>query len=396
MSCVPTALILHKPVSHMNGLLRSQTILSRNIVQGSSSRFTRINRAISRAFQNAAPTPRSPPLVFAFDIDGVLIRGSRVLPAAKRALAMLEGDNPMRVKIPYILITNGGGSSEEDRCLRLTKQLGFDIKPTQFIQAHTILKSIVEEYAETPVLVLGGKYDMVRRVAKGYGFQKAYTTLDVHAWNPSVWPFHELSDAERATTQHVDFATTPISAIFVFHDPRNWSLDVQVICDVIQSGGVIGGPYIPVSEQLKERKIDLVFCNPDLVWRGEFERPRLGQGAFREAFQAVYKALTGTTYPYVQHGKPTESTYKFAQKVLSDRLQELLGHRPQNIPQVYMVGDNPESDIAGANAAKWSSILVRTGVYDPSFGPSPHTPTYEAEDVEEAVKWAINREMSKS
>jgi len=29
----------------------------------------------------------------------------------------------------------------------------------------------------------------------------------------------------------------------------------------------------------------------------------------------------------------------------------------------YMIGDNPESDIAGANGVGWTSILVRTGVY---------------------------------
>lgn len=32
-----------------------------------------------------------------------------------------------------------------------------------------------------------------------------------------------------------------------------------------------------------------MFCNPDLIWRSDFDRPRLGQGAFKEAFQAVYK-----------------------------------------------------------------------------------------------------------
>jgi ribonucleotide monophosphatase NagD (HAD superfamily) len=28
-----------------------------------------------------------------------------------------------------------------------------------------------------------------------------------------------------------------------------------------------------------------------------------------------------------------------------------------------MIGDNPKSDIRGANSAGWSSILVRTGVF---------------------------------
>ena len=50
-------------------------------------------------------------------------------------------------------------------------------------------------------------------------------------------------------------------------------------------------------------------------------------------------------------------------------------------------------DIAGANGAGWPSILVKTGVYEEARGPPTHTPTYIAEDVEEAVRWAIEREM---
>lgn len=54
-----------------------------------------------------------------------------------------------------------------------------------------------------------------------------------------------------------------------------------------------------------------------------------------------------------------------------------------------------EIDIAGANAANWSSVLVRTGVYDPEQSPPTHEPTYISEDVGEAVDWAINREMER-
>jgi FMN phosphatase YigB (HAD superfamily) len=57
--------------------------------------------------------------------------------------------------------------------------------------------------------------------------------------------------------------------------------------------------------------------------------------------------------------------------------------------------DNPESDIAGANAAGWDSVLVKTGVYDPFQGTPTHLPTHVAEDVEEAVKWAIKRELKR-
>ncbi|GJE96802.1 HAD-superfamily hydrolase [Phanerochaete sordida] len=337
---------------------------------------------------DTAAQQSSSPLAFAFDIDGVLIRGDRAIPSAKRALTILEGDNPLKTKIPYILLTNGGGIEETERCRRLSKELDFEIKPTQYIQAHTILKTVVEKYANKPVLVLGGRNDDVRKVAEGYGFRRAYTTLDVKAWNPSVWPFYDMTPDERASAQPVDFSKTPIHAALVFHDPRNWALDVQVLCDIILSGGIVGGPYhepaVPV---------ELVFCNPDLIWRSDFDRPRLGQGAFREAFQAVYRALKGKPYPYTQYGKPTAATYKFAEQVLRDRLAEIQGGPVHEMPQVYMIGDNPESDIAGANGAGWNSVLVQTGVYDPANGPPPHQPTHIASDVEEAVRYAIDREL---
>ncbi|KAJ7782825.1 hypothetical protein B0H16DRAFT_1658306 [Mycena metata] len=316
----------------------------------------------SRSFQRDAP-----PLAFAFDIDGVLIRGEDVLPAAKRALSILEGDNPFRI--------------EKERCTKLSAKLGFEIHPHQYIQAHTILKTLSHKYTDAPVLVLGGKLDQVRQVAAGYGFKKAYTTLDVLAWNPSVWPFHRLTTDEAASTKDVDFSQTPISAVFVFHDPRNWALDVQVLCDVIQSAGVIGGPYVPLQQQTKP-------C----------------QGGFKAAFQGVFKSLTGSEYPFVsslscrlhlmseedtvQFGKPTRATYDFATQVLSDRVKELTGSVGP-LPPVFVLLKpypfvcNVASDIAGANAANWQSVLVKTG--------RATSQRITAEDVEEAVRWAIAR-----
>lgn len=61
------------------------------------------------------------------------------------------------------------------------------------------------------------------------------------------------------------------------------------MCDLIRSGGVVGGPYLPDHTR---KAVDLVFCNPDLIWKSDFDRPRLGQGAFKAAFQAVFK-VTG-------------------------------------------------------------------------------------------------------
>jgi HAD-hyrolase-like len=50
-------------------------------------------------------------------------------------------------------------------------------------------------------------------------------------------------------------------------------------------------------------------------------------------------------------------------------------------------------DIAGANGANWSSVLVKTGVYDPSQGHPSYPPNHCADDVEEAVKWALEQHL---
>jgi ribonucleotide monophosphatase NagD (HAD superfamily) len=61
-----------------------------------------------------------------------------------------------------------------------------------------------------------------------------------------------------------------------------------------------------------------------------------------------------------------------------------------------MVGDNPASDITGANRYKssrgteWVSVLVRTGVY--RDGDYDGGAKKIADNVEEAVRWAVERE----
>jgi len=266
------------------------------------------------------------------------------------------------------------------------------------MQAHTVLKSIVHEFADKPVLVLGGRPGAVPSVAAEYGFRNVFTTLDVLRWNPSVWPFHELDETEKVFLQSrpVFDPSTRFAAIIVFHDPRNWALDVQITCDILRCNG-----YVLPSPGLRngdDEDVKLIFCNPDLLWGSDYPTSRIGQGGFRVAFQGVYKALTGSEYPYVQYGKPTKATYRFAEQLLRDRLRELQGSNRDDaqLPNVYMIGDNPESDIAGANAAGWYSVLVETGVYDRAQGTPAHKPTHLVKDVEQAVRWAIHRELSSS
>ncbi|GKT90449.1 HAD-superfamily subfamily IIA hydrolase [Colletotrichum tofieldiae] len=81
--------------------------------------------------------PVADSFAFAFDIDGVLIRGGRAIPEAVEAMKVLNGDNEYGIQIPYIFLTNGGGKTEEERCGDLSKQMEIDISPAQFICGHT-------------------------------------------------------------------------------------------------------------------------------------------------------------------------------------------------------------------------------------------------------------------
>ncbi|KAH7096965.1 HAD hydrolase [Auriculariales sp. MPI-PUGE-AT-0066] len=315
--------------------------------------------------------------------DGVLVRGHEVIPGARRTLEFLSGDNPFAAHFPFILLTNGGGDLEATKCKKLSDLLEFPIDESRLIQSHTVLKPLANRYWDKNVLVLGGKRDTGRRIAESYGFRNVFIPMDFFAWNPSIWPLGAefVNDDDLALTKKCNFDHTPIAAIFVLHDPRpSWFLEIQVLTDVLRNQYCSDQPAP-----------ELVFTNPDLVWRGHFHRVRLGQGAFRDAFQAVYRSLEGGEYPYKQYGKPTKETYDYAKSMLAGLVKSSHG-QPEDT-QYYMIGDNPESDIAGANGAGWNSILVDTGVYDRAKGPPTHAPTYFAPDVQAAIRLAFDQEV---
>ena len=58
-----------------------------------------------------------------------------------------------------------------------------------------------------------------------------------------------------------------------------------------------------------------------------------------------------------------------------------------------MIGDNPASDIAGANAAgpRWQSALVRTGVFRGETNDAKHPADIVVDNVHDAVLAALHR-----
>lgn len=65
-----------------------------------------------------------------------------------------------------------------------------------------------------------------------------------------------------------------------------------------------------------------------------------------------------------------------------------------NIKRIYAIGDNPKSDIRGANNAgdHWISILVQTGCHTGSENDALDPADYLCKDVSEAFKWILEKE----
>lgn len=297
-------------------------------------------------------------MAFAFDIDGVLVHGDRLIPEGKRALEILNGDNELGIKIPHIFLTNGSGKTESTRCAQLSKILGNPVATEQFIQSHTPMSALAEYY--DTVLVVGGENYQCREVAKLYGFKDIVVPNDIVASIPTISPLKEFFTAEqRATSTPRDFSKVKIDAILVFSDSRDYATDLQIIMDLLQSeDGVLGTrAKDPVSQ-----RIPIYFSQGDLLCPTEHPTPRMSQGTFRIALEAIYKSITGVELERVVYGKPELATYKYADEIMASWMETI--HGEEKLPEnIYMIGDNPASDIIGGNNYGWNTCLVRTGVF---------------------------------
>ena len=297
---------------------------------------------------------------------------------------------------PYIFVTNGGGKTEQERCLQLSKQLEIEVSPGQFICGHTPMREMAEQY--NTVLVVGGEGEKCRLVAEGYGFKDVVTPGDIIKDNKDTTPFRKLTEEEHKNSRARNFNQVEIEAIFVFADSRDWAGDQQIILDLLMSkNGRLG-----TRSKTFDEGPPIFFSHNDVVWSTSHDLTRIGMGALRASLEAMFKAVTGKELTTTAFGKPQIGTFQFATRLLQQWRKET--HGINSPPEtVYFVGDTPESDIRGTNEFDesphsqntWYSILVQTGVYQEGTKPR-FTPKATVNTVLDAVKHGMKREFAKS
>lgn len=339
---------------------------------------------------------------FVFDIDGVLLRGAKPIPKARDTLEMLNS-----AKIPFLLLTNGGGVSERARVEFLSDKLNVEISPFQIVQSHTPMRAWAQSGKYKRVLVVGGNNDNARHAALEYGFSDVIMPIDIVRQNIAISPHHRFTSEEFSKYAREVDLSTPIESILVFNDSRDMNTDIQVVSDLlISQNGVVGTKRDSTGDT--NPAIPIAFSNDDYLWANDYNLPRFGQGAFRMILERIYKESNQLApdqeLRLTIFGKPFAVQYNYAHSVLVEWNKILNGHKPhgfmpklnegpKNSPfsKIYMVGDNPLSDIWGANTAGWESILVRTGVFqDSDWLKTKHRPSVGVfDDVFDGVSTVV-------
>ncbi|TYH73494.1 hypothetical protein ES332_D05G333300v1 [Gossypium tomentosum] len=335
----------------------------------------------------------------AFDIDGVILRGRVPVGGSPQALRRLYLDSGELI-VPYLFLTNGGGIPETKRAKELSELLGVNIMASQVVQGHSPFRNLLKKF-ENELIIATGKGDPAL-VMSEYGFKKVLSLEEFASYFESMdpvsqykrWTTMPQSDRKEPAVPRYNVLSERIKAAFVVSDPVDWGRDIQVLCDVLRSGGLPGGA--------NNNQPPLYFAADDLEYQAAFPSKRLGIGAFRIALESVFNRINPKRLECVTYGKPNPFVFKNAEVILSQlQSSSRQDHSKNNrVPgshpfeMLYMIGDNPSVDVKGAQQAghPWFSILTRTGVFQGKDNHAEFPADLVVDSVEEAVDYILKRE----
>ena len=153
--------------------------------------------------------------------------------------------------------------------------------------------------------------------------------------------------------------------------------------DILRSNGTPGR-----ENETQEQCVPVFTGTPDFHFGSVHSVPRLTNGAFLLCLQTIFKhATNGRALHIESFGKPFAPVYKAA----TARLVSMMGGISPST--IYMIGDNPHSDIKGALLAgdPWHAVLVRTGCFQGGDNDEEYPAHHVADHIHDAVKYALNR-----
>lgn len=241
--------------------------------------------------------------------------------------------------MPVVFVTNSGNCVRQAKADQLTGVLGVKISQDQVMMSHSPLR-MFKRYHDKCVLVSG--QGPVVDIAKSIGFTRIVTIEMLR----EAFPLLDMMDHDRRPElmPSVPIKLPNIEAIILLCEPVQWETHLQLIIDVLLTGG--NPERNP--QQLLSSHIPVVACNTDLMWVAEGKSPRFGHGIFVLCLEEIYKKITGKELKYeLVLGKPSELTYHYAECLVRAQAAGRGWQKP--IDTLYAIGDNLMTDIYGAN-----------------------------------------------
>ncbi|NXX81405.1 HDHD5 hydrolase, partial [Urocolius indicus] len=280
-----------------------------------------------------------PSFGFLFDVDGVLVRGSQAVPAARLAFQRLA-DGAGRLRVPVVFLTNAGNCLRAAKARELSQALGLQVSPEQVILSHSPLR-LFSQFHQKCMLVAG--QGPVEENAQNLGFKHVVTIEALR----KAYPLLDMVDQSRRPKELPPPTTgfPTIEGVVLFGEPVRWETSLQLIIDVLLSNGNPGAEL----QDIPYPHLPVLACNMDLLWMAEAKMPsRFGHGTFLLCLENIYKKVTGRDLKYeALIGKPSTVTYRYAEYLVKEQAEKRGWKSP--IQRLYAVGDNPMSDVYGAN-----------------------------------------------
>ncbi|KRX00687.1 HAD-like domain [Pseudocohnilembus persalinus] len=357
---------------------------------------------IKKIFQNKfffSQSKKTLPLI-ASDIDGVIQRQHVVLPQVPETVRFLQEN---REKIMLSFLTNRTGVTEKflSQDLSLLCQLpkNLEIQEKYCFQPFTPMRPIFKDQQNEPILIIGKdktpeQLQNTKNILSQLGITKYILGDEYISLYPYLTPqsgkqidtklANEVSQRLGISMNHLLQTPAQMKAILLLSSPSNWEYNIQIILDLLSSDdGTISDKiqyghrgHIPVYGTLNDlnyRYLDYPIA------------PRLVMGGFTLALSEIFKKYYGYNLNIQFYGKPSVKLYEY--------LEQTLLQYPENqsikFGNRYMIGDNPESDIQGANKLQdWTTILVRTGVFQSHYE-GQNDKNYPAKYVVDNFKQAV-------
>ncbi|KAL5326488.1 hypothetical protein ACEPPN_004174 [Leptodophora sp. 'Broadleaf-Isolate-01'] len=275
-------------------------------------------------------------LGFVFDIDGVLYSKWGCLRRASRTLKYLQ-----EMKIPFVFLTNRWQETASEGASWVRKTFDLTaIAPIQYISGPSPFARLAPRFADELVLLVGLNTERTKYMAKILGFNNVIT------------PVPKLLLWIRPT------------------EPNKPEQDKQLIVDLLLSEhGVVG----TVSGKNGEPGF------PNWGYQQD-EQPGIWFGValpFRETLlQHFWEKTSCAITNITTFGKPAPENFRMAEIQLLQWHHHIHGADAPKIDTVWMIGDNINDDILGANRynfdetfsiCSWKTILVDTGLYHPGM-----------------------------